>query len=165
MKSIPPPTVTGRARNHYIHGKWKTPEFGIWLRMLDRCRNPNRRAYHRYGGRGITVCDRWHSFAAFLEDMGERPSSKHTLDRIDNEAGYSPENCRWATWKEQQQNRSNNHRLTFQGETLCLSEWAQRVGIKKTTLQERLYRGWSVERALEEPVLPTRRVYQKKCQP
>ncbi len=140
-----------------LHGKWLTPEFKIWGSMLERCQNPNHQAWARYGGRGITVCAHWrHSFQAFLDDMGERPSQRHTLDRKDNDGPYSPGNCRWATLIEQHRNRSDNHRLTFRGETLCLTEWAQRIGIKKTTLLERIRRGWSIEDALTRPVRKSR---------
>jgi hypothetical protein len=137
----------------FIHGKWKTPEFRIWGAMLERCQRPNHRYFHRYGGRGITVCDRWrYSFQAFLDDMGERPSPQHSLNRIDNDGNYEPGNVRWALSTEQNRNRSDNHFVTFQGETLCLTDWARRVGIGKATLRRRIMAGWSVERALTEPV-------------
>lgn len=88
-------TVGGKARSIY----------SIWADMRQRCRNPSHHAYARYGGRGITVCDRWSAFENFLNDMGERPTPQHSIDRVDNDKGYFPENCRWATWKEQNMNR------------------------------------------------------------
>lgn len=134
------------------HGLAHTPEYQIWHGMIRRCYNPRATGYNYYGGRGIEVCERWrNSFTDFLEDMGFRPSVEHTIDRIDFKGNYEPQNCRWATWMEQGQNTSLNHNLTFQGKTLCVSEWARVLGIKGSTLQNRLNRGWSVERALTEP--------------
>jgi len=89
-----------------LHGKHDTSEYRIWRHIKDRCLNPKNRRYSDYGGRGITVCDAWqHSFSAFLEDVGERPSNKHSIDRVDNDKGYSKENCRWATDQEQNLNK------------------------------------------------------------
>jgi hypothetical protein len=120
-----------------------------WRKMRERCLNQRSRGYARYGGRGIRVCERWSSFAAFLEDMGPRPSSEHTLDRIDNDGNYEPNNCRWATRLEQAASRSTTTLLTFNGETRSMSDWSRKLGIPKNTLRDRIARGWSVENALK----------------
>lgn len=135
------------------HGGYETSEYRIWDGMKGRCLNPDNDAYGDYGGRGIRVCDRWRdSFAAFLEDVGPRPSPLHSLDRIDVNGHYEPNNVRWATHKVQQRNRRNNRMVTFRGETRCLSEWAEIVGIDERTLFGRLRAGWEIERAMTEPI-------------
>ncbi len=128
-------------------------EYNAWCAMKDRCYNPNCRMYKCYGGRGITISDKWkNSFETFLHDMGRAPSG-YTLDRIDNDKGYSKDNCRWATYKENNNNRRDNLRITYKGETMTVSQWADRLEIKLTTLYQRLRKcKWSVERALNEPV-------------
>jgi hypothetical protein len=88
-----------------VHGRWKVPEYSVWRAMVQRCCNPNSPAYKNYGGRGIVVCEAWREFASFYADMGSRPSPDHSLERKDNDAGYSPDNCVWATRQEQGQNR------------------------------------------------------------
>lgn len=127
------------------------PEYKVWLGIKCRCECPSATGYNRYGLRGITVCDEWtNSFATFYSDVGPRPTPKHTLERSDNDKGYSKENCCWATRKQQMRNCSRNHLITYHGETMCLQEWADRLGLNKTTLRKRLSRGWSVERAFGE---------------
>lgn len=117
--------------------------------MLGRCTNPNNRDFVLYGGRGIRVCARWSaSFESFLADMGERPTKRHSIDRIDNNGDYEPGNCRWATPLEQNRNRRNTRLVTFKGETLALAEWSQRTGIAYHTLKSRLLKGWDSARAL-----------------
>lgn len=135
-----------------VHGMHGTPEYIVWKRMRARCSNPAAAEYVNYGGRGIRVCDRWNDFALFLSDMGRRPSKNHSIDRIDNDSGYCPENCRWATRTEQNRNSRKNHVLTFNGETRCISEWAEFAGVKTNTLLMRLRRGWSIDLALAVPV-------------
>ena len=138
-------------RGNVTHHKSKTPEYRSYVSMLYRCNNPNARGYFNYGGRGIKVCDKWDkSFTNFLEDMGEKPTKKHQIERIDTNKDYTPENCKWATVKEQCNNKRNNTLLTHKGETKTLSEWAASTGIKYTTLSERIRRNWTLERALSE---------------
>lgn len=141
------------------HGGKSERLYGVWRGMKDRCKNPNSRFYSRYGGRGILVCDEWDSsYAKFREWALENgydptlPRGACTLERTDNNLGYSPENCIWATSTVQCNNRSNNHLITFNEETHTLTEWSRMRGIRKDTLRRRLFEyGWSVERALNEP--------------
>lgn len=133
------------------------PEYVVWCGMKQRCFDKNATNYSDYGGRGVGVCERWlgnEGFANFLADVGERPSKKHTIERRDNDAGYSPENCFWALRVEQRRNQRNPRLrpLEFRGETLLVVEWADRLGIPRDTLFMRLHRGWDVERALTTPV-------------
>jgi hypothetical protein len=139
---------------HLTHGKTKTKEFKCWQHIRDRCYKTNNTHYLRYGGRGITVCDRWlESFENFYEDMGTAPTSKHTIERIDNDAGYFKDNCRWATYKEQANNKNNNRKITFRGITKNLSQWAEELGIDRVTILARIDKySWSTERALTSPV-------------
>lgn len=133
------------------HGMSRTSEHNTWKQMKQRCNNPNDKAFPRYGGNGIAICERWNSFETFYADMGPKPSASHSVDRIDGSKGYSPENCRWATPKEQSQNRDFVRMITFQGETLCLTDWATKVGIDFKTLYSRLNYGWSIEKTLTTP--------------
>lgn len=130
------------------------PEYRSWQSMKDRCLRPNNEGYKWYGGRGITVCDRWlESFENFLADMGPKPSPQHTLDRKENNGNYDPDNCRWATKKEQAANRRSNRMITYKGETLMISEWAHRADLEMYVLYLRVVRrGWDFERALNTPV-------------
>lgn len=120
--------------------------------MLRRCTNPSDVAWPYYGGRGITVCERWQSFEQFLEDMGPRPSDAHSIDRIDGNRGYEPGNCRWATKKEQSRNMRRNRMLTLKGVTKPLAAWADTSGINHKTILARLRGGWTIEDALTVPV-------------
>lgn len=122
------------------HNGSDTRLYEIWSGMRKRCRNPRYKSYKNYGGRGIFVCERWDvSFAAFRDDMGDPPVGM-TLDRINNDGPYSPENCRWATKKQQANNTRTNRRISFQGETLHLNEWATRLNMAPSTLCMRLKR-------------------------
>jgi hypothetical protein len=114
----------------YVGGE-ETSEHAIWRGILQRCYNPRSKDYHRYGARGITVCLRWAVYQNFLEDMGPRPSRGHQVDRVDNDAGYGPENCRWATLSEQQSNTRRNRRWEKDGKIFTLTEWAGFLGISK----------------------------------
>jgi hypothetical protein len=130
------------------HGLSGQPEFWIWGNMINRCHCETNKDYFRYGAKGIRVCDRWQeSFEAFFEDMGPRPSSRHSVDRIDGTKGYEPGNCRWATSKEQANNRRNNKIVEFRGESHTVAEWAEILGITYSALSQRLWKGWDVERA------------------
>lgn len=130
-----------------------SPEYQSWMGAKVRCLNPKHKIYPQYGGRGITMCARWRdSFEAFLADMGPRPAGT-SLDRYPNNDGnYEPGNCRWATQREQCNNKRNNQRLQYDGLDLTTSEWARRVGIGKATIRDRIKRGWATARALTEPV-------------
>lgn len=134
------------------HGMWQTPIYRIWRSMLGRCENPNAHAYELYGGRGIKICDAWHDFQTFYDDIGKRPADNYSLDRINNDGDYCPENCRWATWKQQSRNRSNNRIIELDGERRCISEWASITGINHGTLTQRLNRGWTARQTLTMPV-------------
>lgn len=137
------------------HGKSKSREYKTWSHVIDRCVNPNSKNYIHYGGRGIAMCERWrNSFQAFLDDMGERPHGTE-IERIDNEKGYFPDNCRWATRLEQMQNTRLTRNLTMNGVTKCLSQWARDIGISNATLIERLLR-WPENIALSKA--PRRRI-------
>ena len=139
------------------HGMSYISQYQAYYQMKRRCSTPSDKGFASYGGRGITVCDRWkHSFAAFLEDMGERPSKKHSLDRIDNDGPYSPDNCRWGTLEQQHNNTRTNRLLIFRGRTLTVAEWARRLHMRYYVLSLRIHAGWSVERALTQPVRPFR---------
>jgi hypothetical protein len=126
--------------------------------MISRCTQPSHPAFAYYQKRGITVCERWRKFENFLADMGERPGSagEYTLDRIDNDRGYEPGNCRWATKREQANNRVTNLHFTYKGKQYTLAELSRETGVSKELLRSRLYRrgGWSVEGAVETPTTP-----------
>jgi len=136
-----------------IHGMTKTPEYIAWQDMKTRCFNPNYKRYPNWGGRGITVCDRWlNSSENFLADMGLKPTVKHSLDRINNDGDYCPENCRWATKAEQQNNRRINRLITINDVTLTIAQWTTEKGYGRTVIQCRLDLGWSEYKAVMTPV-------------
>jgi len=135
------------------HGMIETPEYSTWQQIRQRCNNPNCPAYYLYGERGITIDPRWDDFAVFYADMGPKPISKHSIERIDNDGPYSPENCKWATKIEQANNTRSNHFLTFGDRTMTIAQWAREVGINPRALFYRIGRGgWSIEKALTTPV-------------
>lgn len=136
-----------------IHGKRYTPEYAIWCTMKARTSNPNSQVFANYGGRGITVCQRWvESFECFLSDVGNRPTSKHSIERIDVNGNYEPGNVEWATMKSQQRNRRNNHLITIDGATKCLTEWSDISGIGVSTIIRRLNLGWNAINAVFKKV-------------
>lgn len=131
-----------------------------WCGMRARCRNQNNTSWHNYGGRGISVCERWQTFENFIADLGPRPSPLHSLERVNNDGNYEPGNVVWATRKEQAQNTRQVRRLSFNGETLTISDWARKLGVRVHTICTRLARGWSLERALTTPrFIPNRQGY------
>ena len=129
------------------HGMSNTKENKIWSSLKDRCLNKRNKRYSSYGGRGITLCEKWLKFEGFFEDMGYKPDEK-SLDRIDNDKGYCKKNCRWATPIEQQNNMRNNIYIRFDNRVESLTYWSNFLGIQRNTLTTRLRRGWSVNRTL-----------------
>jgi len=151
--------TSGSTRNcgcrvsNWIHGMGRSPEYKAWHAMIHRCTKKDDKNYHHYGGRGIGVCERWSvSFEAFYQDMGPRPNPSYSLDRIDNNGNYEPNNCRWATVQEQGNNRRTNTKITFKGQTMSIAQWSQVTGIDTSNLCKRIQAGWPIERVLTEPV-------------
>lgn len=132
----------------------ETTEHRCWKDMKSRCNYTKNKKYYRYGGRGIRVCERWNHYANFLADMGRKPSPKHTLERLDNDGNYEPGNCVWATWTQQRRNTSQNRLITCNGVTRCLIEWSERTGITPDAIRCRIKRGWPVEEAVTQPLIP-----------
>jgi hypothetical protein len=131
----------------YIDGR-QTDTYRIWAGMKNRCENPKNKDFGRYGGRGISVCERWQTFSNFLFDMGERPDGL-TIERVKNEKGYDPENCIWATRKVQRRNTSLTVRVVLDGKNISLVEACEVLGVKYQNARMRIRRGWSVSRSLE----------------
>lgn len=127
------------------HGMSGTVEYATWKRLKDRCFNPNNPKYHRYGGRGITMCQEWESFEQFYADMGKKPSSYHSIDRKDNNGPYSKDNCRWATDLEQANNKSTARLLSFNGRSQSLTAWAAEFDMSAGNLHTKLARGETLE--------------------
>ena len=145
---------------HYIHGETKTSLHKIWESMIERCEYKKHPWYSNYGGSGISVCPEWHDYIAFRNwALSNGYKDGLTIDRIDNERGYDPSNCRWSTMKEQQNNKRNNHRLHWNGECKTISEWSEITGIKKTTIKERVKAGWSISDVLTKPIRRRTRGY------
>ncbi len=139
-------------KQNTIHGMTGSPEFHAWQAMRFRCENKKYSLFHRYGGRGIKVCKRWEKFENFYKDMGPRPKNKQSLDRINSDGNYEPGNCRWANWREQQNNRKNNRMLSYNGKTQTMAQWSKEVGIGARTIWYRLSKGYSIKDALTKPV-------------
>lgn len=135
------------------HGDSGSPEHRSWIKMLSRCYNPNCARFERWGGRGIVVCDRWRtSYQNFLDDMGRKPTTEHSLERRNNDGNYELSNCYWATRSEQMRNTRHNINLTFNGRTQCLSAWATETGIPFSTLRRRIVEyQWPHGKALTIP--------------
>ncbi|WP_144467655.1 hypothetical protein [Bacillus toyonensis] len=139
-----------RKYNSVKHNLRYTRIYTIWASMVQRCTDENASNYNRYGGRGISVCNRWKEFLNFYEDMKDSYSDSLSIDRIDNNLGYSKENCRWATPQEQALNRRSNRLVEINGEKLPITKACEILGIPYATVRTRLYRGWSIERALSK---------------
>jgi len=135
------------------HSGSGSPTYKIWAAMIGRCENPNNASFHLYGGRGVTICDRWReSFADFLSDMGQRPSNRHSIDRIDPNGDYRLGNCRWATTTEQARNRRDSNNLTVFCVTKNICDWCEQFSINVSTVRKRLRNGQSAEEALTRPI-------------
>ena len=142
------------AKGNYVHGGSYTRLYRIWSAMKSRCYNPNRGGFQRYGQRGISVCDEWQTFDGFRRwAMANGYRDDLTIDRENNDDNYCPDNCRWRTLKEQQNNRCDTIHIQYNGETHTLSEWAEITGIPRVALWKRLYqRNWTVNKALTTPL-------------
>lgn len=142
-----------RKRPYIKHRLSYQPEYRVWQTMRLRCTEPTHPAYPSYGARGITICDRWlNSPQNFIEDMGTKPSKKHEIDRIDNDKGYSKENCRWATRSENDRNRRSTRWVEYRGERRKLVELREEAGLTESQVYNRLRMGWPIEKVLETPV-------------
>lgn len=142
--------VSNKFRKHFLKN---TPEYTSWQLMKDRCYNKNNKTFEYYGGKGITVCDRWiNNPQAFFDDMGKKPSKNHTIDRIDCNGNYSKENCRWATKSEQSRNRTDSKMLTIDGITKHLADWADYYNIQYKQVYKRVWRGMNPIQALTTPL-------------
>src|SRR5215467_15542474 len=138
---------------HRTHGMTKTPEYKAWQQMFVRCYSPKAKSFKDYGARGITVCTQWHgSFETFFADMGPRPTPQHSLERLNNNQGYTPDNCHWVTMKQQGNNRRTNRLMTHNGLTKTLTQWAESTGQSLQGFRQRLLAGMSFEEALTTPV-------------
>ena len=139
--------------SHPRHGMTGTKEYAVWNSMCTRCRCKTHKFYHRYGGRGITVCERWKTFENFYADMCPRPEGM-TLERIDNDKGYSKDNCKWASQADQMRNRNTVIRVSVGDKTQCLSEWARELGVSVSSLNMRIQRGMTPLQAVITPIKP-----------
>lgn len=143
--------VDAHAKHGHASRSGQSPTWRTWAEMKARCGNKKAPYYARYGGRGIRVCERWMTYASFLADMGERPSIKHSIDRLDVNGNYEPGNCRWANSTEQSRNKRNTVYVLFKGEKITLAALAERYAISLPMVRDRLRCGWDIERALTEP--------------
>jgi len=142
---------TGKEHSRYRHGMTGTKFYKLWCGIMRRCNNKNDKTYKRYGGVGIKVSDSWFDFVNFYNDMFLKYKEGLQIDRIDNSKGYSKENCRWVTLKEQANNKRNVILYTYKGKTMCSSDWDKELGLKEGTVRSRIKKGWDIEKALSEP--------------
>ncbi len=137
------------------HGQHNSPEYRTWIGMKGRCHNPNHPSFKHYGARGLAVCTEWrNSFETFIQDVGPRPSPKHSVDRVDNQKGYVPGNVRWATQREQMNNTRSNVKIEIDNETRTISQWARKSGVNRSLIVQRLHYGWSARQAVWTPPNP-----------
>ena len=148
------PRQRRRLTKRDFHGLGGTPEHRAWAAMLTRTSNPNQPQWHNYGGRGITVCERWSvSFLSFLADMGKKPTPLHSIDRIDVNGNYEPGNCRWASVTEQAANRRGARHIEYEGKTMNAKAWSLVSGVSKQAIYERFFaQGWSAKDAIFTPL-------------
>ena len=139
-------------RDKTTHGMYRSAEYRSWKEMRGRCMRTDHHQWGDYGGRGITICERWSDFATFYADMGAKPSRKHTLDRIENDGNYEPGNCQWATRKEQNRNRRSNVWVDYGGKRMILTDACILAGLNYKTVANRIYSGLSSEEALSRPL-------------
>jgi hypothetical protein len=141
-----------QAEAHAKHGhstrSGRTNTYQCWMDMKARTMNPKHRSFANYGGRGIKVCDRWLEFPSFLEDMGENPGPGYSIERTSNDGNYEPGNCRWATRREQDRNKRSTVMISFEGETMCVSDWERKLGFSEGVVGIRLRSGWPIPKAL-----------------
>lgn len=142
-------------KKYYHHGMSSSSLYAVWHAMKNRCLNPKAQQWRNYGGRGITVCESWLLFPAFMKDMGPSWRPGLSLDRKDNDAGYFPENCVWSTIEEQSNNTRRTKPIAWKGESLSIARWARKTGLKDSTLRERIKRGWTIEKLFTPPVDPS----------
>jgi hypothetical protein len=151
-------------RRSTTHGKSHLPEYGVWEEIIQRCTNPNSKAYSDYGGRGIRICEQWRSFERFFENMGPRPKG-YTIERLDNSRGYEPGNCVWATRKQQLRNTRRTINVTVLGVSGCLKDVCQHFGINSSAVGRRLKRGWPLADAVITPSVPRSGLRRKRAAP
>ena len=141
-----------------VHGLSRTREFRIWAGIRSRCNDTNSSIYKYYGERGIKICEKWDNFESFLADMGKCPEPGYSIERLNNDGPYSPENCIWADRKTQARNRTNSRKVTYRGQILTLAEWSEILNMRYSVLHCRLQRNWSDERTLTQPVVSNPRL-------
>jgi hypothetical protein len=153
-------TRHGFARKNKVH-----PFFITWVNMRNRCYNPKNNRYSTYGARGIKVCKRWLIFENFRKDMFNTWRSGLQIDRINNNKDYTPSNCRWTTPKQNSRDRTNTRKVYYQGKNIPLVELAEKYGIKRATLEKRLSSGWSIEKAIKQPIRKSKRWHKYEDNP